>query len=442
MRIQPQEKKTSILLFLAEICFALTIITAPFRWRVNLWSRPIFPIYSDYTNYLLFASDIFMLSMLVLWAASLILVPRKIKIGSPLIFWSLVGLTIAGFVSVLNGEDAVLSRYHAARLVPLLFFFLFIINEIKSAKWILIPVALQLLIQAIVIMIQVDQQNSLGWTSLGELSLDPNDSGVSVIFGDGFRFLRGYGLSDHPNIVGGCITFGLVLLLAVVLHGKRNQAIAASVVFLPSLLALVMTFSRAAWLSFVLVACFFLGTESLSRRWEPVKRGILLGILSLLVIYPFVKENGHLFKTRINSGDVNSDSPMIERAFLLESGNTLFVEHPAIGVGIGAAPLAMKNRFENFPVNFQPPHYAILTVALETGVPGGTFYLLLLSLPLISFLFRYEALSQQPVVGVFGLLLAISIIGLFDYYTWSYPYGRIWQWLGWGMWSVTLERSA
>jgi len=33
------------------------------------------------------------------------------------------------------------------------------------------------------------------------------------------------------------------------------------------------------------------------------------------------------------------------------------------------------------------------------------------------------------------VLLAIYVVGLFDYYTWVLAPGRLWQWLAWGLWA-------
>ena len=50
--------------------------------------------------------------------------------------------------------------------------------------------------------------------------LDPTQSGVSIVAASGgSRLLRAYGLTDHPNILGGCLAFGLLLLLALDLQG-------------------------------------------------------------------------------------------------------------------------------------------------------------------------------------------------------------------------------
>ncbi len=447
MPLTLQERFYRYFLFAARIAFALTIFLTPFRWRLVLWQRPFFPVYSDYTDYLLFASDLSMLCVLLFWACSLLVNPRKLKTGPSLMWISLIGLTIAGWVSISGSADEILSRYHAVRFAGLLLFYLFIVNEIKLNAWVIVPVGAQILLQSVVVVLQVTSQRSLGLQKFGELSLDPSVAGISVIFGDGFRFLRGYGLSDHPNILGGCITFGLVLLLAVVLYGNRPDSssaypLLASAVFLVGFPALIMTFSRSAWLSFFVAGSFMVGSEALARRWDSVKRAILLGMLSLLVVTPFILKNISLFQSRVNSGDVAQDDPMQERAFLMEAGNTLFVEHSAIGVGLGAAPLAMKERFVDFPLNFQPPHYTILTAAIETGVLGGMFYLLLMAVPFVTLLLRWEVISQRPaLMGVFALLLAITVVGFFDYYTWSYSSGRVWQWLGWGLYSAVSETA-
>ncbi|WKZ34442.1 MAG: O-antigen ligase family protein [Anaerolineales bacterium] len=429
-------------LIAARVAFALTVLLLPLRWRLDVWQRPFFPVYSDYTDFHLFGSDWTLLYMLVFWGCSLLVKPHRVRMGNGLIWICLTGLVVAGWVSVIGSVDPFLSRYHAARLLLLLFLYFFIVNEIHSPVWVIVPVMLQVIIQSMVAIGQSLAQSSLGLQILGEHSLDPVRSGVSVVIADGSRFLRAYGLSDHPNILGGCIAFGFVLMLAVVLYGNRRQHRLAAVVFLVAFPALVMTFSRSAWLSLMVAGSFMVGFEASARRWDSVKRAILLGVLSLLVVTPFITKNISLFQSRINSGNIAQDDQMRERVFLLGAGNTLFVEHAAIGIGLGASPLAMKNRFENFPLDFQPPHYAMLNAAMETGVFGGVFYLLLLIIPLIIFAVRWRDLISRPLVmGSLALLLAVFVVGLFDYYTWMYVPGRLWQWLGWGLFSAAVIRT-
>ncbi|NOT03937.1 MAG: O-antigen ligase family protein [Anaerolineales bacterium] len=433
-------RSAQFFIFASRIAFAITVFFIPFRWRVLLLPRPIFPLYADYTDFLLFASDISMLAMFVFWAFSIALDLRKLKTGPVLILLFLTGLTLAGWVSVLGSEDPLLSQYHAIHFTALLLFFLYIVNEIESAVWVLVPAGLQILFQSFIAIAQSISQTSLGLQKMGELVLDPDRSGVSVVLGDGFRFLRGYGLSDHPNILGGCLAFGLVLMLAVILYGKRREPILASIIFLVSFLALALTFSRSAWISFFVAGSFMVGVEALSHRWDSVKRAAILGALSLLVAAPFIQNNLSVFSSRVNSGDVSKDEPMKERAYLMGAGNFIFVEHSAIGVGLGASPLAMEKHFPDFPLDYQPPHYALLASAMETGVLGGAFYFLLLFMPLLMFIKNWKDYSSQPLImGASALLLAVTVVGLFDYYTWLYSAGRMWQWLAWGLWSSAIS---
>ena len=76
-----QERLSQYFSVAARIAFAVMVFLIPFRWRLEIWHRPFYPIYSDYTDFLLFASDIAMIYTLVFWAGSLILFPRKLKLG-------------------------------------------------------------------------------------------------------------------------------------------------------------------------------------------------------------------------------------------------------------------------------------------------------------------------------------------------------------------------
>jgi len=426
----------------SKFFFALTIILIPFRWRLDLWLRPMPPLYSDYTNFQLFLTDITLIYLLTFWLASLILHPRRIQIGNPVIFICLIGLTVAGMVSTYGSVDYILSRYHVFRFILLLLLYLYIVNELQSPLWVIVPIALQIIIQAPVAIGQSFAQSSLGLLPFGEHLLDPQILGTSIIPIDGIRFLRAYGLSDHPNILGGSIAFSLIILFAVILYGKNRSPLFASIIVLISFPALMMTFSRSAWLSFGLATSFMVAFEAFARRWDSIKRASLLGMLSLFVILPIIFQQTSVFEKRVNAGDISSDGPMFERAYLLERGNTLFVEHSTFGIGLSATPLALERRFDNFPLPYQPPHYVPLLVALETGILGGIFYLILFFLPLILFIANWKTYIHKPfVMASLALIFAISIVSLFDYYTW-YVTGRMWQWLAWGIFSVALQKAS
>jgi hypothetical protein len=113
------------------------------------------------------------------------------------------------------------------------------------------------------------------------------------------------------------------------------------------------------------------------------------------------------------------------------------MHHPWLGVGLGAAPLALKAYRPDFPTGFVPPHLSLLDAAVESGLLGGFFYLTLSVAPFVIYLTRRGTLQLGPwaTIGI-ALLLAISVVGFFDYYTWMFLAGRLWQWLGWGFWAL------
>lgn len=366
--------------------------------------------------------------------------PRTLKVGNLVIGFLLLGVTLSAWISILGSVDPIISSYHAVRFIFLFLFYLYIVNEVVDIVWVLVPTAIQGLIQAPIAIGQFIWQSSLELRLFGEHILDPLVLGTSIIPVNGERILRSYGLTDHPNILGGCLAFVLVLLFSVFLYGKKHSLLSGSA-FIFVFPALLLTFSRSAWLSLFVAVIFLLACEMLCKRWASFKRVILLGVLSFGVTLPFLWSNFAVVGQRLNSGNIADDHPMNERIYLLDAGNTLFVEHSALGVGVGASPLAMKMRFENFRVNYQPPHFTPLLSALETGVIGGGFYLLLFLTPGIMFMLRWRHYLQSPLaLGVFSLLLAISIVNLFDYYTWMYAPGRLWQWLAWGLYSAALEQ--
>ena len=67
---------------------------------------------------------------------------------------------------------------------------------------------------------QVSAGHSIGLEGLGEHTLDPSMAVSVVTAVDGSRLVRGYGLTDHPNILGGLLAFASLLI--VVVPGARR----------------------------------------------------------------------------------------------------------------------------------------------------------------------------------------------------------------------------
>ncbi len=424
-----------------------TIVLIPFRLRTVLQARAFGTLYHDYTDFLAFASDITLIGALALWLLALAAAPRRISFGAWLITLPLLGLTLIAMLSTVTSVDPLLSAYHSVRLWLLFGFYLLVVNEVHSLRAIGVAVALQMLIQSVIGIAQILAQHSIGLQDFGELLLDPAWSGVSIVFADGVRSLRPYGLSDHPNILGGCLTFGLLVLALRhdELHVRWRMLVGT--VFALGAVGLLLTYSRAAWLAFGAGALWCVLMFVKTRQHQSLSAWLSLAAASAIIVLPFAWQAAPFIGMRLNQGDsfthvMIEDRSMSERAALNEAANQIFAEHLLLGVGMGALPLAMMTTFPDWGSYYQPAHVALLDVAAETGAFGGLLYLALLLAPWLALFADRKRITFTPALTVIsGLLLALTVIGCFDYYTWLLAPGRLWQWLAWGLWAVAYQSA-
>jgi putative inorganic carbon (hco3(-)) transporter len=444
-----QETAGKLVLVIAQGMFMLMVVAIPWRYRFTLLQRPRPPIYGDYTDFLLFAADILMIATLLFWLAGLALQHRSIQAGPMVISLPLAGLTLAGIASIPFSADPALSAYQALRLILLGGLYLYVVNEIHSWRTIVLPAALMILSQGWVAISQTLTQHSIGLQALGEYALNPQWSGVSIVLSGGVRILRAYGLADHPNILGGCLAMAL---LALGIWSAGQPANPWRPLIMGTLgigsLALLYTFSRSAWMALVggamLAAGFFYKTSQrdIGRRW------LLTGLGILIMLVPFIFNLAPALGIRLGFGGsftqvATEEQSLGERKLLDETANQLFENQPLTGVGLGAFVLAQQAAFPNFPVDYQPAHLVLLDAAAETGIFGALFYASLLLAPWAAlWLGRKRLHFSVELVGASALLLAISLIGLFDYYTWLLVPGRLWCWLAWGLWAASYRSAS
>jgi O-antigen ligase len=428
------------LLSLARVSLGITLVLIPFRLRLILLARSFPPIYGDYTDFLIFASDMSLLVTLGLWLVSLILKPRRVAFGPLFLTIPIAGFTTIGWLSSFASIDIPLSLYHSIRLFLLLGMYLFIINEIHSLGQVIIPITTMTFIQAVTGIIQVLKQGSLGLYSLGELPLNPNWNGVSIVSAEGIRSLRAYGLTDHPNILGGCLAFAMVLIACWYINPEAKWRSSLSAIFSLGALALLFTFSRSAWLALMAGSVLIVSLVIRSKQRTAIQALPGLATSTVIILVPFILLNASFLGVRINWHGSFQSAPQEnqsigERKLLNKAANEIFVEHALIGTGLGAFPRALQVRNPEFRLNYQPAHMTLLDVAAEIGIFGALFYAIAMTAPWLALWLNRKRLTFSPeLLGVIGLLLAVSVVGFFDYYTWLLAPGRLWQWLAWGLW--------
>jgi len=447
-REKAQPDVHTIIRRLAQISLGLTIFFAPFRIRVVMLAQPVPSVFSDYTDLLVYLSDIFLILTLVLWGCSLILKPRRVAPGPLVLSIPLAGLIVMGWISAIFSITPLLSVYHCVRLMLLACFYLFIVNEVKDLGGIIWGVAGGIFIQSSVAIVQIARQSSLGLILLGEMSLNPAWSGVSIVWVAGTRSLRAYGLTDHPNILGGCLAFSLILLMAWMISSQSSKNLVAVSVFLLGLIALLETFSRSAWLGWIGGLLVIAGMYLYSLQFKALGIWIYLLAAGLIMIIPFLWQNASLLGVRLGSQgsfqQVAYEAQSIQERVVLDSAaNEIFTGHALTGVGLGASPIALMQARPVFKYYYQPAHFILLDAATETGIFGALFYFLILIGPWLAIVFyRKRLIFSTGLIAASGALAAVTIVGFFDYYPWLLTPGRIWQWLIWGLWAAFYHLAA
>jgi len=146
--------------------FFATLVLIPFRLRLLLLARPVEAVWGDYTNFLLFASDISLLLLMGSWAAERFLQRRSLETGPAFLTLPLAGLTLAALLTSVTSIDPGLSLYHSLRLLLLFAFYLYVLNEVSSIRQLVVPLGLMLAIQAAVARRSVPVWPPHGWSDV------------------------------------------------------------------------------------------------------------------------------------------------------------------------------------------------------------------------------------------------------------------------------------
>ncbi|MDX1437319.1 MAG: O-antigen ligase family protein [Anaerolineales bacterium] len=440
-----------VLLRLARVSFSLCLVSYPLRYRITLIERPLPPVYRDYTDLLLFLPDILLLATLLFWFPSVVLRKKQIRL-KPAAFSTLITLLVGLILlSALFAEDRLLSFYYLARTFGLFGLYLFLVNEVRRLDDIALALAIQIFIQSVIGLGQAWQQSSLGLTAIGEHILDPAVSGVSIIGAGDERTLRAYGLADHPNILGGSLAFGLILYLGWIVgriyHPGFSRSslfvvLPATAVFASGLATLFLTYSRSAWLAFAVSLLFIFMMLYVRNQKQALVTTAAILATGLILLLPIGIQSLNYVSSRVNIQNsfqavYYEKYSLDERAALNRAANQIFADHAILGVGPGGYPSAIQREYPDFEYDYQPPHIVLLEAAGETGIFGGLVFAILTVLPWVSMWINRGHLKFKPdLIFASGSLMAVTLVGIFDYYPWLLAPGRYWLWTIWGLWGA------
>ena len=261
---------------------------------------------------------------------------------------------------------------------------------------------------------------------LGIAEQHPQELGVSVVDTGLRRWLRGYGSFPHPNILGGFLTLGLIGALYIFeqselawqkIKTKKIQiyqiSILGCLVMITS--GLVLSFSRTAWLTSLLIILFIVVLGFTKNKLISFKTLAIVLVCMSAVVIMWVSVYNEPFVTRVTGNGYLETMSVNQRLDSLSDSWQMFKKHPVLGVGIGAYTYALHETFPQRTVwQLQPPHNTYALIAVELGGLGFLFFVLLIFY-LLFIIWKNKLL--------FLLLFSLLFLGLFDYWWLSLSIG-------------------
>ncbi|MBL8134183.1 MAG: O-antigen ligase family protein [Anaerolineae bacterium] len=308
-------------------------------------------------------------------------------------------------------------------------------SGVLSPRRLLLALSLSLAFNAALATAQALTQGDLGLRALGEFPFSPRSRGASILIADGLRYVRPYGLLPHPNILAGVLLPGLFAASALIL-GDRSRFLRWFGVAALSLgtAALLLTFSRAAWLGaaggalvFLLLAlpvlCADLWGRGASRSLLPtlVASAALVGavFIGFVVRYtPFISARAGIGEESLELRSVS------DRIVFTNFALRAIRERPLLGVGVGNLPWRASDylRDEFYDLQGDYVHQIYLAAAADLGLIGLALYGGALVCGMIAGIRAVRAsrgVERTVRAALLSAALAFMIIGLFDHYPYT-----------------------
>ena len=397
--------------------------------------RPIVPadhahVYFTYASVLFFLSDGIAFLAVTVWLCARLMGHQPVSVsGQQPLLLSLFALVMLASLSTVWSIAPTFSFYTAAHLWFMLGLFLSVRGEPDS--WRAIGFGC---VAALVLLSSI-----AGWEFLAQSTaflmplhlnwpgtLVPTMSGPSVVqLADGTRWLRAYGTLPHPNILGGFLLMLMAGPLTIFLReGMRRWW--AAILFGITTIALVLTFSRSAWLGYVAGgAVVILHRRSLDRQrllWlAAVALACLIAVALPLHSLIFVRAPGSQVSTEAGS--------TYERSLLGNQAWDILGARP-LGLGAGAFVVGLAAQFpDTDPV--EPVHNVVLLAASELGWLAGLLWLIAGA----AIVFEVRCAYGADAVALSAIVMGLIVIGLGDHYLWSLAPGRTLASLFLGAWA-------
>ena len=412
--------------------------------------------FNEYQTYSLYGVDILLILVLLLfaicvvysWIAGQIRNDKNelVPYGNRIIWWFIGGFVLISAISFLFASDKLLAIYKFGWLILGVGLFWLITRVNYNKLKLIYAMLVGIFLQAVLGIWQFLTQSSFANKWLGLAAHDPAQLGTSVVEfiakdGIGERWLRAYGGLDHPNILGGVLAAGILLIVFLFLDNKNSElkikykkAIFYSLFFI-FITALFFTFSRGAWLAVLAGGLFMLISFVIKRDLKSQKEMLIAILLSSILIGVLFFQYNELVITRLGDNSRLEIKSRIERVASYNEALQIIKKYPLTGVGLGNYTLALSREIPNQEsFYYQPTHNVFLLVCAETGIIGLLFFVLI-NLSLL--IFSFKKMNDRAVAIIIALIVIMSL----DHWLFSLHFGVLFFWLVLGLMISEKEKN-
>ncbi|MBU4216796.1 O-antigen ligase family protein [Candidatus Parcubacteria bacterium] len=219
---------------------------------------------------------------------------------------------------------------------------------------------------------------------------------------------RIYGTFSHPNLFAYYLIIPITLSILIFLIGKKEKIVNILILSLSLffILLLGLTFTRGAWLAFIIIVLII----GIIQYRILLLTAFIIFFLSYLFIPPI--------HSRINDLHNAKKGNSIEwRQTLWRDALSYIKDKPVIGYGVGTAnKIILEKRGER--MGSSDPHNDYLKISIENGLLGLASYLILIISTLFYLIkdyFKTEQLKLKTVnLTVFALFFALITMSFAD----------------------------
>lgn len=410
----------SLLNKITKILFGSAIATLPlqlsfFAYQTE-WGRGFI---NPYTSIAFSITDLFLLAAGITFFIALKLKKKPVKVGHRYFFTLFLATTLILLTSIGLSpfNDPAFHFMLTMKLFSVILFYLLIVNKALRPKEVLKIFIVTMSAQALLAILQVIGQGSLGLYVLGEPHLSDTAAHIARFTICDFTLIRGYGTFSHPNVLGGFLVVSLLCSLLFSPHLKHERLALILIQFT----GLFATFSRSSMLALV-VASVIIGLWYI-KKLQGVKNKIipitLISFFSLEFIFVAFSRGLNLLK----------DPALLERIEGYRVAWRMFEAHP-MGVGFSHYTLFMDQVANQtlLPWEYQPVHNIFILLVNELGwILSGLACLVVLLAVRKFYQRRNKLLTHQRLFKkriLFVIVVAFIVIGTFDHYLVTLDQGR------------------